>query len=185
MSRARANSQRSVWLATTSVAAGLNCSTFAVDHDVIAIKHAFDPSELVVAPGDTINWIWIEGGHTVTSGSNCIPDGEYFNAPLSRRDVTFSFTVPDDFEGEIPYFCLPHCDVGMVGLIIVAPATNPADIAPPGGDGVVGAADLAALLANWGRCPAGDECIADIDPPGGDDLVGPSDLAALLANWTQ
>jgi hypothetical protein len=55
----------------------------------------------------------------------------------------------------------------------------PADIAPPakGGDGVVGPADLAALLASWGACP---DCPADFN---GDNLVGPADLAQLLAGW--
>jgi hypothetical protein len=60
------------------------------------------------------------------------------------------------------------------------------DIAPPGGDGVVGPGDLAELLAQWGRCPPPDEgdCTADIAPqPDGDGSVGPADLAELLANW--
>ena len=53
------------------------------------------------------------------------------------------------------------------------------------GDGVVGPADLAQLLANWGRCPIRDECVADIAPaPAGDGIVGPADLAELLANWS-
>jgi hypothetical protein len=51
---------------------------------------------------------------------------------------------------------------------------EPADLT---GDGVVNAADLAALLAAWGN--AGSP--ADID---GDGTVGASDLAALLARWT-
>jgi hypothetical protein len=52
------------------------------------------------------------------------------------------------------------------------------------GDGTVGPADLAALLASWGACPGKGECAADIAPPRkGDGLVGAADLAALLANW--
>jgi hypothetical protein len=51
---------------------------------------------------------------------------------------------------------------------------EPADLT---GDGVVNAADLAALLAAWGN--AGSP--ADID---GDGTVGAQDLAALLARWT-
>lgn len=45
------------------------------------------------------------------------------------------------------------------------------------GDGVVGPADLAALLASWGPCPG---CPADLN---GDGVVGAADLAALLAAW--
>jgi hypothetical protein len=58
-----------------------------------------------------------------------------------------------------------------------------ADVAPVGvagdidGDGAIGAADLAALLAAWGS--AGGP--ADLDGDGG---VGAADLAALLAMWS-
>ncbi|MCA9290685.1 MAG: hypothetical protein KDA25_06125, partial [Phycisphaerales bacterium] len=44
-------------------------------------------------------------------------------------------------------------------------------------DGVVGPADLAALLADWGPCVG---CPTDLDD---DDTVGPADLAVLLAAW--
>ena len=52
------------------------------------------------------------------------------------------------------------------------------------GDGEVGPADLAEVLAQWGKCPVGVECITDIaPPPDGDGVIGPADLAQLLANW--
>ena len=44
-------------------------------------------------------------------------------------------------------------------------------------DGVVGPADLAQLLAAWGKCPG---CPQDLT---GDGQVGPADLAQLLATW--
>ena len=43
---------------------------------------------------------------------------------------------------------------------------------------MVGPADLAGLLAEWGPCKAG--CTADLDEDG---MVGPADLAVLLAAW--
>jgi hypothetical protein len=63
-----------------------------------------------------------------------------------------------------------------------APSICPADIAPAGsgGDGVVGAGDLAELLASWGACPG---CPADLAPAGGDGVVDAADLAQLLAGW--
>ncbi len=45
------------------------------------------------------------------------------------------------------------------------------------GDAMVGASDLAILLAAWGPC---EECPADLD---GDGMVGPEDIAELLAAW--
>ncbi len=48
------------------------------------------------------------------------------------------------------------------------------------GNGNVGPADLAALLASWGTPGVGFPCSTDID---GDGNVGPADLAELLANW--
>ncbi len=54
------------------------------------------------------------------------------------------------------------------------PPPNPADF---NNDGVVDAADLASLLANWGPCPG---CPEDLD---GDGDVDAADLAILLANW--
>ena len=51
----------------------------------------------------------------------------------------------------------------------------PACIADLNGDGVVGAADIAALLSNWGGAGTGD-----LD---GDGAVGASDIAALLSAW--
>lgn len=49
------------------------------------------------------------------------------------------------------------------------------------GDGLVNAADLAAVLDAWGAVPAGQRAAADFD---GDQTVGPADLAALLAAWS-
>ena len=55
------------------------------------------------------------------------------------------------------------------------PQACPADL---NGDGSVGPADLAQLLASWGVCPG--NCPADFNSDG---QVGPADLAALLAAW--
>jgi len=54
----------------------------------------------------------------------------------------------------------------------------PADL---DGDGSVGGADLAILLAAWGGCPPKGACPADLD---GDGTVGGADLAVLLADWS-
>jgi hypothetical protein len=53
------------------------------------------------------------------------------------------------------------------------PRTAPA--ADLNGDGVVGAADLAILLSQWGGSGSGDL--------NGDGIVGGPDMAALLSVW--
>src|SRR5262245_39632006 len=65
------------------------------------------------------------------------------------------------------------------------PAINtcPADIAPPGGDGLVNTADLLLVINSWGACPG---CAADIAPPGpppGNGLVNTADLLAVINSW--
>jgi hypothetical protein len=63
-------------------------------------------------------------------------------------------------------------DGGVAG--IACGGTCPADLS---GDGQVGPADLAFLLATWGPFPGEPEDLND------DGVVGPADLAILLAGW--
>ena len=91
----------------------------------------------------------------------------------------------EGFTGPYPYHChiLEHEDHEMMRQFEVVAPGIPGDISPPGGDGIVGPADLAELLAQWGACPVKGDCTADIAPPDGDGQIGPADLAELLANW--
>jgi hypothetical protein len=73
---------------------------------------------------------------------------------------------------------------GRVFILTPVKSAIPGDL---NGDGTVGPADLADLLAQWGSCPPPEvgQCTADISPaPHGDGTVGPGDLAELLANWS-
>ncbi|MCA9284867.1 MAG: hypothetical protein KDA22_06625 [Phycisphaerales bacterium] len=154
-------------LLTTVPALG---TTFDVDQ----VGLTFVPDTLTVAPGDTVVWHWHTFMHTVTSGSPCTPDGVYFNAPLDAGHPTFTWVVPDDASGEIPYFCIPHCGFDMIGLITVEPAAVPGDL---NGDGIVDGADLGLLLAAWGT----DDAAADLDGSG---TVDGADLGLMLGLWT-
>lgn len=86
----------------------------------------FSPATLSIHVGDTVQWTWASSGHSVNSGSsNCISDDRFCSpndsncaqAPSSNQGATYShtFTAP----GTYPYFCRPHCDLGMVGTITV------------------------------------------------------------------
>ena len=88
-------------------------------HHVVQVGLTFDPADVVVTSGDTIEWHWTDGVHTVTSGPPCTPDGR-FNEPLDSANQVITYTVPlDEPGGVIPYFCIPHCLVDMTGTITV------------------------------------------------------------------
>ena len=92
---------------------------------------SFSPPSLTIKIGDTVQWSWSSGGHTVTSGSQCSADGQFCspsdsncaNALPSNVGATYSHTFST--AGTFPYFCIPHCSLGMVGTIVVQPAAAP------------------------------------------------------------
>ena len=119
-------------------------------------------------------------------GSPCIDAGDNAAVPLDEFDLDndgdTTEPIPFDLAG-LPRFVddpktidtgngsPPIVDMGayeFTGMI------NPLDLT---GDGVVDAADLAQLLADWGTCPG---CPADYTADG---VVNAADLAELLSNW--
>lgn len=78
----------------------------------------FDPPNVTVAPGDTIEWVHVSGSHTVTSGSSCTPDGRFNQTLPLGGNVTYIVPMAEP-DGVIPYFCIPHCAFGMTGTITV------------------------------------------------------------------
>ena len=93
----------------------------AETHTVQVNSNNFSPAVLEVAPGDTVIWQYTSGwmGHTVTSGMNCIADGMFFDASVNNGSPTFEWVVPDYASVDIPYFCQPHCGMGMTGVISI------------------------------------------------------------------
>jgi plastocyanin len=88
----------------------------------------FDPENVVIQAGDTVQWTFPATGfaHTVTSGLDS-PSG-LFNSGAHAGPFTFSFTFPDP--GVFPYYCQIHLSMGMAGTVRVnaAPA-NPTVLA--------------------------------------------------------
>ncbi len=78
--------------------------------------------------------------------------------------------------GQIQSWAVGMRDMALTVEGVAIPGKCPWDLDE---NGVVGASDLLALLANWGLCERG-HCFADFDFDGN---VGASDLLALLANW--
>jgi hypothetical protein len=141
---------------------------------------SFIPADIAVAPGDTVHWTYVSGGfHTVTSGTPCAADNQFFNDALFDGGPEVTWVVPESLpEQVIPYFCIPHCDFAMTGSITVEP-----EIVCPGdtnGDGSVDILDLLDLLAAWNTA----DPVYDIAPaPSGDGVVNILDLLELLSEW--
>jgi len=87
-------------------------------HDVNQTGFTFTPQVVTITAGDSVRWLWSGGSHTVTSGTPCTADGA-FSYPLnsSNPQVLIPFTTP----GTYPYFCIPHCGMGMTGTVMVQP----------------------------------------------------------------
>ncbi len=90
---------------------------------------AFSPSLLTLAAGETVTWQWIGSGHSVDSGTGCTSDA-LFNSGVLGAGATFTHTFPTP--GTYPYFCGPHCAMGMTGTIAVNARNTVIQVAPSG-----------------------------------------------------
>jgi plastocyanin len=93
-------------------------STGTVAATVAVNGHTFDPPEVHIKAGEAVKWTWVAGFHNVVSGSSCVPDKKFTSStstdgPGSTYEHTF------DKPGSYPYFCDPHCGIGMTGKVIV------------------------------------------------------------------
>jgi plastocyanin len=107
-------------LLTTLIIAAVASPSFADTLIVTANSSSWSPSVANVIPGDILRFEYGSGyPHTITSGSGCMPDGIWFNEPLTTTGDFYEFTVPDDGTTEIPFYCAPHCNSGMTGTIVI------------------------------------------------------------------
>ena len=100
----------------------------------------FDPSVLVVEPGDTVRWTLGRGRHSSTSYDAGLPGGAelWDTGVLSSAGEHVEVTFPEDApDGSYPYYCRVHEDAGMLGLIVVG---EPSELDPAFRD------DLSGLL---------------------------------------
>lgn len=86
-------------------------------HLVQMSGNSFNPQNLTINVGDTVEWMNSDNIiHTSTSGTDCDGDGTWDSGSLNAGE-SFSFEFKD--EGSFDYFCIPHCELGMVGNITV------------------------------------------------------------------
>jgi plastocyanin len=107
-------------LLTTLTIVALSAPSFADTLIVTANASSWSPDVVNCVPGDVLRFEYGTGyPHTITSGTSCTYDGLYFDEPLSSPGDYYEFTVPDDGTTEIPFFCAPHCNNGMTGVIMI------------------------------------------------------------------
>ena len=92
----------------------------AVTHTVNQVGLTFSPSEITIEVGDTVEWIWDAGSHTVTSGTdlNDPEVGLLFDQALNSGSTSFSHTFTQ--VGTQDYFCRPHLNFGMTGTVTIS-----------------------------------------------------------------
>lgn len=98
----------------------LNTATENTQH-----TNVFAPDILHVQPGDTVTFVPTDTGHNTASKRGMIPEGaQPWNSPMDK-EFTITLTVP----GVYGYVCLPHYEMGMVGLIVVGESMENRDAA--------------------------------------------------------
>ncbi len=79
----------------------------------------FNPSTVNLNVSDRVIWSGL-GFHTATGGTGCVQSG-------FRRTTSTPLTFGT--AGTFPYFCEPHCGLGMTGVVnVAAPAANPGTV---------------------------------------------------------
>ena len=97
-------------------------------HIVNQSSLSFSPDDITIEVGDTVRWVYGGGSHTVTNGTGTgDPDvGNLFDAPLNGSNTSFEFTFTT--AGDVPYFCRPHVNFGMTGIVRVTEVSAARDV---------------------------------------------------------
>jgi len=79
----------------------------------------FTPREVVIAPGDSVRFVWTSGTHTVSEGTDGVVNGnEAFTSSLTSGVSSYTVTFSEAFLAANPragdryeYFCAPHFSI--------------------------------------------------------------------------
>ncbi len=106
----------------------------------------FDPADITINVGDTVEWVWTTGVHTVTNGTGAADPnvGILFDDALTVGNPTPSYTFTT--VGDVDYFCRPHEFFNMNGIIRVQSVGQPV---PTLGEWAFGATALLMLAAGF------------------------------------
>jgi pseudoazurin len=84
----------------------------------------FEPAFVKVAPGDTVKFIATQKSHNAESIAGMTPAGGTTFKGKINQEIVVRFNK----EGVYGYKCLPHVNMGMVGVVQVGRATNKAQV---------------------------------------------------------
>ena len=107
-----------------AAAATVNVQNFIFNSD----GNALTPIDTVrISVGESIQFTWINGTHTTTSGnSGDLDAGSRWNLPVDLTHPTQ--VVAFNTAGTFPFFCQIHTFSNMKGVVVV---TDPAGVGPP------------------------------------------------------
>jgi plastocyanin len=86
--------------------------------------NSFSPKDLTISVGDTVVWVNVgNNAHTSTSGTGCAANGLWDSGSLSKGEEFMAIFDSNHINqtGILPYFCIPHCALGMTGTVTVNP----------------------------------------------------------------
>lgn len=123
-------------------------------------ENVFEPAELTIAPGDTVNFVWEGDNHNIAPQD--IPgEAEWEGHPeIANTGTEYSHTF--EVAGTYNYLCEPHAAAGMEGVITAeeggggggggsaAEEFDPLHIGVPMQKHYIGAATFLAIFATIG-----------------------------------
>ena len=92
------------------------------DADVVNVQvtsNQFTPAQVKIKVGQTVRWTWAGGTHNVVSGPDCATEDGNFKSGAPVGGGTFDKKF--ETAGTFPYYCQPHCQMGMKGEVVVEP----------------------------------------------------------------
>jgi pseudoazurin len=96
-----------------------------LNRDSNGVQSRFEPAYIAIKPGDTVRFVPVNTGHNAESSLGMIPAGAVPFKGKINQEIVVRFSKP----GLYGYECVPHINMGMVGLIQVGAATNKAQVA--------------------------------------------------------
>ena len=103
--------------ADTVDATGQSEVTIEVGPSGVNNGNAFVPAGIVVDPGTTIVWEWVNGGHNIVP--DVVPEGASFEGVESLLGAGETHEETFDTDGIYGYYCAPHQAQGMYGGVAV------------------------------------------------------------------